>query len=280
MRNIDLYNAIQAVDDDILERSETAAGGRKKSGWLKWGVMAACFGLILTVALTTLPGILKGPNKIPTPDPGPAVNELVPLFYYMKEINLEAREIVAPRLFDESEMPVVTKEQIIAAIENNTAVQGTVTSLNSVCVQGSDTTWYITTMTIAVEEVLSGTADSEVHIVCASSYSRVIDTDMVPAPGLSDCHVGMRSVFVLKDIDNEPWTIAGTEIYPTSLGEYSVMHQLARDENTLIFTEQNITVSLDEICTPSDKGSAPTEYPDTTIVPGFDLDEPGEPDTP
>ena len=29
-----------------------------------------------------------------------------------------------------------------------------------------------------------------------------------------------------------------------------------------------------------DKGSAHAEYPDTTIVPGFDLDEPDEPDTP
>ena len=29
-----------------------------------------------------------------------------------------------------------------------------------------------------------------------------------------------------------------------------------------------------------DKGSAPTEYPNTTIVPGFDLDEPSEPDAP
>ena len=29
-----------------------------------------------------------------------------------------------------------------------------------------------------------------------------------------------------------------------------------------------------------DKGSAPAEYPDTVIVPGFDLDEPSEPDAP
>ena len=34
MRSIELYNAIQAVDDDILERSEAARGGKKKSGWL------------------------------------------------------------------------------------------------------------------------------------------------------------------------------------------------------------------------------------------------------
>ena len=61
MRSIELYNAVRAVDDDILERSEAAAGGRKKSGWLKWGALAACFGLILTAALVTLPGILKAP---------------------------------------------------------------------------------------------------------------------------------------------------------------------------------------------------------------------------
>lgn len=73
MRNIDLYNAIQAVDDDILERSERAAcEHKKKSGWLKWGVMAACFGLILTAALTMLPGILKGPNNI-EPSPNPSI---------------------------------------------------------------------------------------------------------------------------------------------------------------------------------------------------------------
>lgn len=45
---------------------------KKKSGWLKWGMMAACFGLILTVALTTLPGILKGPGDI-TPPPNPNI---------------------------------------------------------------------------------------------------------------------------------------------------------------------------------------------------------------
>ena len=278
MRSIDLYTAMRAVDDDILERSETASCERKKkSGWLKWGTVAACFGLLLTVALTTLPGILQRSEKIPTPGPGPAVSSLIPLFYYMKEMNLEAREIVAPHLFDESEMPVVTEEQIITTIKNNTAVQGTVTSLNSVCVQDSDTAWYITTMTIAVEEVLSGTADSEVHVVCASNSNEILDADMVPAPGLSGCHEGMHSVFVLREIHNEPWSIAGTEIYPTSLGNYFVLYQLERNDDTLTFVEQNITVSLYDI---SDKGSVSAEYPETTIVPGFDLDEPGEPVAP
>lgn len=44
-------------------------------------------------------------------------------------------------------------------------------------------------------------------------------------------------------------------------------------------TEEILTV-VNSIPHIPDKGSAPAEYPYTTIVPGFDLDEPNEPDTP
>ena len=47
MRSIDLYSAIRAVDDDILERSETATYERKKkNGWLKWGGSGGVFVLV------------------------------------------------------------------------------------------------------------------------------------------------------------------------------------------------------------------------------------------
>lgn len=39
MNSKDLYRAIGKVDDDILEQSEAI---KKKTGWLKWGSMAAC----------------------------------------------------------------------------------------------------------------------------------------------------------------------------------------------------------------------------------------------
>lgn len=39
MNSKDLYAAIGKVDDNILEQSEAA---KKKTGWLKWGAMAAC----------------------------------------------------------------------------------------------------------------------------------------------------------------------------------------------------------------------------------------------
>ena len=54
MKSEDLYRAINGADADLLERSE--AGGRKrKSGWLKWGAMAACLCLVVIGAVIRRP---------------------------------------------------------------------------------------------------------------------------------------------------------------------------------------------------------------------------------
>lgn len=62
--------ALGKVNDKYIMEAITYKK-EKRSGWLKWCAMAACFGLILTVTLTTLPSILRGPNKVePPPNPG------------------------------------------------------------------------------------------------------------------------------------------------------------------------------------------------------------------
>ena len=54
MNRKDLYNGFNEVDDDILERSETASRSKKKPVWLKWGAIAACLCLIVAVAIPTM----------------------------------------------------------------------------------------------------------------------------------------------------------------------------------------------------------------------------------
>lgn len=51
MNRKDLYNSFNEVDDDILERSETASGSRKKPEWLKWGAAAACLCLAVSIII-------------------------------------------------------------------------------------------------------------------------------------------------------------------------------------------------------------------------------------
>ncbi len=50
MNSKDLYRAINGVDDNTLERSESVIRkSKKKYGWMKWGAMAACLLLVIAV---------------------------------------------------------------------------------------------------------------------------------------------------------------------------------------------------------------------------------------
>ena len=77
MNTVQLSNALGKVNDKYI--LEAIAYERKRSsGLLKWSVLAACFGLILTAVMAALPGISWGPGGIvPPPNPGvsaPAVS--------------------------------------------------------------------------------------------------------------------------------------------------------------------------------------------------------------
>lgn len=63
-------SALGKVNDRYI--MEAVSYRKKKSGWVKWGAMAACFGLIVTAAMMTLPGLLNGPGGV-APPPGPDV---------------------------------------------------------------------------------------------------------------------------------------------------------------------------------------------------------------
>ena len=54
MNRNDLYNGFNEVDDDILERSETAPRSKRKPVWLKWGAIAACLCLLISIAIPVI----------------------------------------------------------------------------------------------------------------------------------------------------------------------------------------------------------------------------------
>lgn len=68
MNRKDLYNSFCEIDDDILERSETAVRSHTKSFFMRWGIAAASFGLIAACTLLGFPSASPGSN--PGSDPG------------------------------------------------------------------------------------------------------------------------------------------------------------------------------------------------------------------
>ena len=56
MNRKDLYQSMNQIDDDILERSEVVVKSKIKPMWLKWGTMAACFAIVAIAGVFMLIG--------------------------------------------------------------------------------------------------------------------------------------------------------------------------------------------------------------------------------
>ncbi len=330
MKTIDLYNAFRAVDDDILERSETAACGRKKNGWLKWGAMAACFGLIITVAMATLPSLLKGPGGVmPPPNPGPgsvvggndnqtsneplqppdereitinwdnvAVNEsaglaqnAVPLYRDPAIYNEEILDTEGVRAYYGWELaPAYIPDDLTGG---GKAVSGRVVrekaTGNVVEDQAGRSFW--------VDFGEDGSPKSNDDIVIPRGFTirasrlRILHCCLLPVDGERTTDFGGVPVTLrhcsLPYGDGASKTPAGYyDIYTAAFTlngvEYEIEAQRLELEELIKITasiinmpyrEDFVVGSIQDI---PDKGSAPAEYPDTTIVPGSDLDEPDE----
>lgn len=253
MNRKDLYRSFNAVDDDVLERSDVVQKGKKHPHWLKWSAIAACMCILAAVtAMLFLPEeativhdpVLVSTNEMPqiTTEPKTGIEKQI------SELGLEATIVHDPVLVSANEMPQITKEDLLKSIKGQLTVQGVITSLESAVIEDNDSTWYITTMTVSVKEVISGNSQlDELHIVNCAVYTGEADEGTVPVRSLAGCHVGMESVFVLKSLGNRPWEIAGKEVFPLDLGEYYVVYCLDRENDTLIFREQNISVKMDDL---------------------------------
>ena len=75
MNRKDLYHGFNEVDDDILERSETASQRKKKPVWLKWGAIAACLCLVVGITIPVLN------HRGGTGSKDPIHDDVAPFFY-------------------------------------------------------------------------------------------------------------------------------------------------------------------------------------------------------
>ena len=330
MRSIDLYTAVRALDDGILERSETAFYGQKETGWLKWGAMAACVGLILTVALTTLPGILRGPGGVlppPNPAPGPTVSEdeqqnngepLQPPGEREITINWDNVAVnesagLAPNAAPLYRDPALYNEEILdtqgvrtyygwelapAYIPDDLtgggkAVSGRIVrekaTGNVVEDQAGRSFW------VDFGEDGSPKSNDDVEIpkgfTIRASRLRILHCCLLPVDGERTTNFGGVPVTLSHaaptyggGISNVP---AGYyDVYVASFTldgvEYEIEAQRLELEEVIKIVasiinpySENFVVGRSQGI--PNKGSAPAEYPDTTIVSGFDLDEPSEP---
>ncbi len=324
-------HALGKVNDKYIMEAITYER-KKKSGWLKWGAMAACFGLILTAALTTLPGILRGPGGVmPPPNPGygPAVSDgdhqssgepLQPPDERGITINWDNVVVnesagLAPGAAPLYRDPALYNEEILDTQDVRTyygwelapayipddltgggkAVSGRIVrekaTGNVIEDQAGRSFW--------VDFGEDGSPKSNDDIVIPKGFTirasrlRILHCCLLPVDEERTTDFGGVPVTLIHAAlpygssisNNVPAGYYDIYVASFALGgvEYEVSAQRLELEEviTIVASIINIPYSEDFVvgCSQgiSDKGSAPTEYPDTIIVPGFNLDEPSEP---
>ncbi len=343
MNAAEFSNALGKINDKYIMEA-IAYERKRKSGRLKWGAMAACFGLILTMTMITLPGVLRGQDSIvPSPDPDvpepvisdddtqPSAEQLQPpsekditIIWDNVAVNESsgmapdtARLYRDPALYEsetwgEEEIVAyygwnltpnyipeglsaggrgvaagVWREKATSKIIEEQAGQGFWTDFwEDGCPKSSDDLYIPTGFTIrasklgilhcgllqADEERTTDFGGVSVTITHCSMKHGPYDPTQKAPDGLSNMPAGYYDIYVAS------FTLDGVE--------YEIEAQRLELEELIKIVASVINVPYSENFTvgnsqnPPDKSNVPAEYPDTAIVPGFDLSEPGEPDAP
>lgn len=247
MNSKDLYNAIGKLDDDILEQSETS---KKQNGWLKWGAVAAC--LLLVIA-----GIFYAPYRTTNSE------------QMISNIDAEETYPEVPgclaKIYN-SLLEIVNDADIIAYI-----------SVDSQSIKKLDGYPQIHTF-VTIKDIYKGDlSDGDMIEVIEESGQE--GTVLGGIPSLNSKY---EYILFLAEYKGSYYPV-GAYQGRFILREGYIFQQATRDVKLESYSPLAFSDFASEIVSLigiPDKGTPPAEYPDTTIVPGFSLDEPDEPAIP
>lgn len=221
-----LLDAIGEARDAYILDAHTAVQ-KKMKPWIKWGAIAAC--LFAAAAFAA--------GHIHIKQTQTSVCDI------LEQAGLEAQSVDDPDFIYYQELPAVSQNGLLEILQRHSVVQGTIESISCAAVQDGESTWYITAVNLAVEEVLRGeVASDKIRIVSAAVLSDPFDYPVSPL--LQNCHEGMQAVFVLREADaSASWTIAGKSIAVSSLGDSLLIMCLERNGDTLLYQDHVIAIS-------------------------------------
>ena len=260
MKSEKLQDAIGEVKDSLIVDAETEAIG-KRNGWIRWAAAAAAVVLVLTAGILYISGAI-GRKANPDTQSEAAVeqgsseeqNEAAseqdhsgPAVVF-SERGLDAEYVENPAEIAVNEMPYISREEAVRNLKSAKAVlECTVEEISRIRVSepGSDSVWFITTMTLSLNRVIRGSTEEERFRVVNAAVTNM-PVDFFYYPGLEECREQMHAVFTLRELsDTDVWTIGDPEISVKELGDYSVISCLGFDGTNIQY--QNYSIPLTEL---------------------------------
>lgn len=285
-------SALGKVNDKYIVEA-AAYKRKKKAGWLKWGAIAACLCLILTAAIVTLPGFWgESGGVVPPPVPNPTVPG---------GGNIPGEN--QGGTFTDGVDPIIESLAVYPATEDIRDVEdAAIESMDETAAYGVHglgdylptelpTGYHFDKASLYETTMKSGTKYHLLRVTFAAGKSETPTSPTSEDGGvLAPDPNSFGSSFAVFIMDYEPKTKKGIyrfedlpEFLETSK-DNTVFHFSCGDvyigfSPSELSTEEIFTV-INSISHIPERDSEPAEYPETAIIPGFDLNEPNEPATP
>lgn len=233
MKGYELLDAIGGINAKHIHSAEQ--GQKQKKTWIRWVAVTACLCLIIAGAVTVIPRLHK-----------PASSQSISSVAALQQLGFDAEVVKGPVNVSSYEMPYVDRDELVKILETSTIVDCTVEEINRIKVQAPDSNsvWYITTMTLSLNDIIHGDI-AEDHFRVVSAAVTNTPVEFLSSPAIQDCREQMHAAFILKKTEGEVWTIGSTDVDVKELGDYSVAWCLIHEGDTLQF--QNYDIKLSEI---------------------------------
>lgn len=238
MKNTDFFEAMNDIDNSILEKADNAVvkkEKRKGNVWLKLGAVAACFCLII-VSITIIPNLLEKPYDL-----GEDGKINIPSMNNATQID------ISEKLFYGETGDIYPPEEYVKVFRNNNCpvIYGTAKNIKSVSITDDKLVWYITTFEIEVlDAVKSVDESSTIKAVSISCYDE--DTPCFIGSLSSKINIANKEtgLFILKN-SADKIEINGTQYSVSDFADYYAMIQ--HDCNGEYFNYYGTQIEVDAL---------------------------------
>lgn len=219
MKEEHITDALNILNDDIIEEaSKVRSNAKPTRKWVKWGVMAAC----LCIAIVGIITIRQQSREIS--------------FSYVE----------SPALVSLDEEPKMQREDLKNILVNNIVVRGTVRDCSYLRIEAGNSTWYITTINVDIDQVIRGGVDtSTISIVSAQCYTDTDIGEQFPVQtGLADCVSGTEGVFAISNVpEDSTWDIGNKRVSVKEFGNYFYRIRCSLQDDSIVYGDSILNIN-------------------------------------
>ncbi len=204
-----IVDAMQYLDDDLISGAEEYQPKKKRYTWLRWGAVAACLVLVVTLVLGFMDGL---PGTVPGTVPS-KLHSTATVIYGDEGVEYSSSK----------DLLVGYTEAEMFAMENRYIFRGTVLELTNITIDFNGRKEYRCIALMQVDKVYKGDMEVGSQIEMILPCPILTDYRMEDTGVISHLREGMEGIFMPIHYEEDSyWEANGKTLYHTEVAPYGL----------------------------------------------------------